>query len=280
MMYPEIDPVIISLGPLAVRWYGLMYLFGFAGAWWLGRTRLRAPQAPFTVLQFDDLIFYAALGVVLGGRLGYVLFYNLPAFLAEPWILLRVWEGGMSFHGGLLGVLVASLMFARKVGIRFFVVTDFLAPLVPVGLLSGRIGNFINGELWGAPGDVPWAMQVACAGRLELCQGKLGLAPGTVYTPALHPTQLYEAALEGLLLFALLWWFSARARPRMAVSGLFLLIYATFRFGVEFMRMPDAHLGYLAFGWLTMGQLLSLPMMGGGILLIVFAYLKSPRIDA
>jgi phosphatidylglycerol:prolipoprotein diacylglycerol transferase len=272
MMYPDIDPIALQLGPLAVRWYGLMYLVGFALAWWLGRVRARSPGAPVNVKQVDDLLFYAALGVIFGGRIGYILLYGFDAWLADPLRLLRVWEGGMSFHGGLIGVLLATWWHGRRIGRSFFQMTDFIAPLVPLGLMTGRIGNFINGELWGAPGSVPWAMQVSCARFPSLCSEKLGLPFGTPLTPALHPSQLYQAALEGLVLFLVLWWFSAKPRPTAAVSGLFLLGYGVFRSLVEFVRMPDAHLGYLAWGWVTMGQLLSLPMILGGLVLITFAY--------
>ena len=201
LTFPEIDPIALELGPLKVRWYGLMYLVGFAGGWWLGRRRAKHPGSGWKPLEVDDLLFYVALGVVLGGRVGYTLFYNLPAFLHDPLVLLRVWEGGMSFHGGLLGVLTALWLFGRKYGRGFFSITDFTAPLIPIGLFSGRLGNFINGELWGAPTEVPWAMIFPGAGPLPR-----------------HPTQLYEAALEGIALFLILWLYSARPRPTMAVS--------------------------------------------------------------
>lgn len=272
MQYPQFDPVILELGPLAIRWYGVMYLLGFAAAWWLGRRRAATGHAVITPLQMDDLLFYAALGVILGGRVGYILFYGFDAWLADPLRILRVWEGGMSFHGGFLGVLLAIAWYARRTGKAFFDLTDFIAPLVPLGLMAGRIGNFINGELWGAPSSLPWAMQVPCASNPVLCFDKLHLAPGTLMTPPLHPSQLYQALLEGLVLFAVLWWFSARPRPRMAVSGLFLLGYGMFRFVVEFVRMPDAHIGYLAFDWLTMGQVLSAPMVIAGVVLLALAY--------
>ncbi|MCB1791639.1 MAG: prolipoprotein diacylglyceryl transferase [Gammaproteobacteria bacterium] len=272
MQYPQFDPVILELGPLAIRWYGVMYLLGFAAAWWLGRRRAATGHAVITPLQMDDLLFYAALGVILGGRVGYILFYGFDAWLADPLRILRVWEGGMSFHGGFLGVLLAIAWYARRTGKAFFDLTDFIAPLVPLGLMAGRIGNFINGELWGAPSSLPWAMQVPCASNPVLCFDKLHLAPGTLMTPPLHPSQLYQALLEGLVLFAVLWWFSARPRPRMAVSGLFLLGYGMFRFVVELVRMPDAHIGYLAFDWLTMGQVLSAPMVIAGVVLLALAY--------
>jgi phosphatidylglycerol:prolipoprotein diacylglycerol transferase len=268
MLYPQFDPVIVHIGPAALRWYGLMYLLGFAGAWWLGRRRALRPGSPLGPARLDDLIFYGALGVIVGGRIGYILFYDFAGWLADPLLLLRIWQGGMSFHGGLLGVLVAMLWFARRYRLDFLEVTDFVAPLVPVGLFFGRIGNFINGELWGAPTGLPWGMRVPCARHLDLCVNKLGLDAATRLTPPLHPNQLYEAGLEGLLLFALLWWYSARPRALGKVSGLFLVGYGCVRFLIEFVRMPDSQLGYLAFGWLTMGQLLSLPMLlAGGWLL-------------
>ena len=272
MVYPEFDPVIVHVGPLAVRWYGLMYLLGFAFAWWLGRRRASASHAVITPAQMDDLLFYAALGVILGGRVGYILFYGFGDWLADPLRILRVWEGGMSFHGGFLGVLTAMAWYGHRQGKPFFALTDFVAPLVPLGLLAGRIGNFINGELWGGPSNMAWAMQVRCAGHEVLCFDKLHLTPGTELTPPLHPSQLYQAALEGLLLFMLVWLFSARPRPRMAVSGLFLVCYGVFRLGVEFVRMPDVQIGYLAFGWVTMGQLLSAPMIIACVVLLLLAY--------
>lgn len=271
MLYPEIDPVIVEIGPLALRWYGLMYLLGFAAAWSLGRVRAARSDSVLDKAQVDDLIFYGALGVILGGRLGYTLFYGFEAWLSDPLMLLRIWEGGMSFHGGLMGVVVAMALFARRYQIGFWRIADFLAPLVPIGLFTGRLGNFINGELWGAPGSVPWAMQVPCAGRADLCLEKLGLPYGTALTPPLHPTQLYEAGLEGLLLFLLLWWYSSRPRPAPSVAGVFLVGYGGFRSLVELLRMPDSHLGYLAFDWLTMGQLLSLPMILFGLILILWS---------
>ncbi|RLA33534.1 MAG: prolipoprotein diacylglyceryl transferase [Gammaproteobacteria bacterium] len=252
---PQIDPIAIQLGPLAIRWYGLMYLIGFFAAWWLGRQRARRAGSGWLAEQVDDLIFYAALGVILGGRLGYVFFYGFDQLLADPLYLLRIWQGGMSFHGGLLGVLVAAWLFGRKHGFGFFGTTDFVAPLVPIGLGAGRIGNFVNGELWGRVSDVPWAMVFPYAGPLPR-----------------HPSQLYEALLEGLVLFAVLWFYSAKPRPRMAVSGLFLAGYGGARTAVEFAREPDAHLGFLAGDWLTMGMLLSLPMVVGGLVLMVLAY--------
>ncbi len=256
LQHPQIDPVAISLGPLKIHWYGLTYLVGFVAGWWLGRLRARKPWSPLNEDQVGDLLFYIALGVILGGRFGYVVFYNFDAFIADPLWLLRVWEGGMSFHGGLLGVMLAMWWYGRKVGSGFWRMADFVAPLVPVGLGAGRIGNFINGELWGKPTDVPWGM----------------VFPQAPDALARHPSQLYQFALEGVLFFVILWWFSAKPRPRMAVSGLFLVCYGVFRFLVEFVRQPDPQLGYLAFDWLTMGQLLSFPMILAGAGLMLFAY--------
>ena len=249
--WPEFDPIAVSIGPLAIRWYGLMYLIGFGGGWYLGRLRARKGLGPVSVEQVDDLVFYVAMGVILGGRLGSVLFYNLPTFISDPLYLFRIWEGGMSFHGGLLGVIFAMFLYGRRNGLGLFAMTDFVAPFVPIGLGAGRVGNFINGELWGKVTDVPWAV---------IYQGQ-----------ARHPTQLYEALLEGLVFFVILWVYSSKPRPPMAVSGMFLLFYGLFRGAVEFVRVPDAHIGYLAFGWLTMGMVLTLPMILGGILLLWLA---------
>jgi len=272
LTYPDINPIAFQLGPLKVHWYGLMYLVGFVLGWLLGRWRASRPGSRWTGVMVDDLVFYVVVGVVAGGRLGYMLFYGYDQILANPLNVLKVWEGGMSFHGGLIGVMIAVWLFGRKHGLTFFQVGDFVAPLVPPGILAGRIGNFINGELWGHPTWVPWAMQVRCDRFPEHC---LGLPAGSAFSPPLHPSQLYEATLEGLVLFVVLWWFSRRPRPTMAVSGLFLLLYGVFRFSVEFVRQPDAHIGYLAFDWLTMGQVLSLPMLLAGALLLALAYRKT-----
>lgn len=253
LTYPSIDPVLLQLGPLAIHWYGIMYLIGFSLAWWLGLRR--AHSAGIEPFEVGDIVFFCVLGVVLGGRLGYVLFYNLGDYLAHPLSIFKVWQGGMAFHGGLLGVLVAVWLYARKSGYRFFALTDFIAPLVPLGLAAGRVGNFINGELWGRPTDLPWGMVFPTADEV-----------------ARHPSQLYQAALEGVTLFVILWWFSRKPRPMMAVSGLFLIGYSSFRFFVEFFRTPDAHLGFLAFDWLTMGQLLSVPMFIAGVILMILGY--------
>jgi phosphatidylglycerol:prolipoprotein diacylglycerol transferase len=256
LRHPEFDPVAISLGPLQVHWYGLTYLVGFVVGWWLGRIRARKSWTPVNEQQMGDLLFYIALGTILGGRFGYVLFYNFETFLTDPLWLLRVWEGGMSFHGGLIGVMLAMWWFGRKLDLGFFRVADFVAPLVPVGLGAGRIGNFINGELWGKPTDVSWGM----------------VFPQAPDMLARHPSQLYQFAMEGVLLFVALWWFSSRPRPTMSVSGLFLILYGIFRIVAEFFRQPDAQLGYLAFDWLTMGQVLSLPMVLAGVALMALAY--------
>ena len=254
LTYPEIDPIIFSIGPLAIRWYGLMYVVGFLLGWWLARRRAIKPWSIIKPAQVDDLVFYTMLGVIIGGRVGYALFYGTEQLFSDPLYLFKITEGGMSFHGGLLGVMLAMWLYSRKLGVRPWGVLDFVAPLVPLGLGFGRIGNFINGELWGKPTDVPWGFMV---------NGQV-----------LHPSMLYEALLEGFVLFAILWLFTSRERPYMAVSGLFFLLYGVFRFAVEFVRVPDAHIGYIAFGWLTMGQLLTLPMIVAGAILIGLAYRK------
>ena len=252
-VHPQFDPVAVSLGPLSVRWYGLMYLIGFAAAWLLGRYRASRPGSGWTPLQVDDLVTYMVLGVVVGGRLGYMLFYDLPAFLANPLTLVQVWQGGMSFHGGFLGVLAVVWFFGRKTGKGFWGVADFTAPLAPFGLFAGRIGNFINGELWGKATDLPWGVVFP--------DPRAGGVPR-------HPSQLYEALLEGAALFLIVWFYSGKKRPSGAVSGVFCVCYGLFRFAVEFVRLPDPQLGYLAFGWLTMGQILSLPVIVFGLWLL------------
>jgi phosphatidylglycerol:prolipoprotein diacylglycerol transferase len=269
LTYPDIDPIALSLGPLKIHWYGLMYLIGFAGFWALGRLRAARPGSRWTAEMVDDVLFYGVVGVIVGGRLGYMLFYGFDQILANPLNLFKVWQGGMAFHGGLIGVLVAMWLFAHRHRRRFFEITDFIAPLVPVGLLAGRIGNFINAELWGCETDAPWGMRVPCHRVPDHCAG---LPPEATWSPPLHPSQLYEAGLEGITLFLILWTFSSRSRPTMAVSGLFLVCYGLFRFAVEFVRVPDAQLGYLAFGWVTMGQVLSMPMIAFGAILLLRAY--------
>lgn len=273
LTYPNIDPVALALGPIQIHWYGLMYLVGFAAAWLLGRWRASQPDAVMTKAMVDDLVFYGVIGTIVGGRLGYMLFYGWGAILEDPLALLRVWEGGMSFHGGLLGVLLAIWLFGRRYGLEFFRVADFTAPLVPLGLMAGRIGNFINGELWGHRTDLPWGMSLPCERFPAQCRD---LPLGAEWSVPVHASQLYQAALEGLALFLILWFFSRRPRPMMAVSGLFLVGYGVFRFTVEFVRLPDAHIGYLAFDWLTMGQLLTLPMILAGLVLLGLAYRRKP----
>ncbi len=275
MLYPDIDPVALIVGPLKVHWYGLSYVIGMLAGWWLARIRARKPGLEWTASQVDDLLFYIALGVILGGRLGYILFYGFNDWLRDPVGLLRVWEGGMSFHGGFLGVLLAMVLYGRKHKCSFFQLTDFIAPFIPLGLFTGRLGNFVNGELWGKVTDLPWGMRLRCDQFGLVCYDKLQLPFGSELSPPLHPNQLYEALLEGVLLFLILWLFSARPRPRMAVSALFLMGYGLFRFIIEFVRMPDAHIGYLAGGWFTMGQLLSLPMLVIGAWMMVYAYRSS-----
>lgn len=254
MKFPDIDPAI-HIGPLDIHWYGIMYLVGFALAWFLGVQRAKKPGSGWTPEKVGDLIVAAAVGVIVGGRVGYVLFYGLKEAIADPLWIFKMNQGGMSFHGGLIGVLLAIYWFAWRNNREFWDVTDFIAPLVPLGLFFGRIGNFINGELWGKPTDLPWGIIFPTGGDVPR-----------------HPSMLYEAFLEGLVLFAILWWFSARRRPRRAVSGLFLLGYGIFRFAVEFVRIPDVQLGYILFDWMTMGQILSLPMIIIGTWLLADAF--------
>ncbi len=251
-VFEAIDPVIFSIGPLAVRWYGLMYLVGFVAAYYLAKSRMK--RIGWNEDDIGDLLFWGFIGVVAGGRVGYVLFYQFSSFLADPLYIFKIWTGGMSFHGGLIGVLVALWLFARKKTISFLTVGDFVAPIVPLGLAAGRIGNFINGELWGRVTDVPWAIVFPAAGPEPR-----------------HPSQLYQFALEGLALFVLVWLFSRQPRPTGAVGGLFLAGYGVFRFIVEFARQPDAHLGLNTLG-LSQGQMLSIPMILLGLGLIVYAY--------
>ena len=254
ILHPDFNPVALSLGPLQVRWYGLMYLLGFAVGWMLARARAARPGSGWTPAMVDDFITWCVLGLVLGARLGYVLFYDLGAYIREPLGIFQVWQGGMSFHGGMIGLCVVVWFFARKHKMTFLQIGDFLSPLAPPGLFFGRLGNFINGELWGAPSSLPWAVVFP--------DPRAGGVPR-------HPSQLYEAGLEGVALFAALWAYSAKPRPAGCVTGMFLTLYGLFRFLVELIREPDPQLGYLAFGWLTMGQLLSLPMIlvGGGLIL-------------
>ncbi len=256
LTHPNFDPVAIAIGPLAIRWYGLMYLTAFAVFWGLGVKRIAGGRASVTRAQFEDLLFYGILGVILGGRLGYVLFYKPAYYLAHPLEVFAVWQGGMSFHGGFLGVLFAMLWFSRKNAKHWLDVMDFVAPLVPLGLAAGRLGNFINGELWGRPTDVAWGMIFRGGGPVPR-----------------HPSQLYEMVAEGFLLFVLLWIFSAKPRPTGAVSGLFLVGYGAARFACEYTREPDDFLGLLAFN-MSMGQWLSAPMVIAGVAMMAWAYRK------
>lgn len=258
--YPEIDPVALTLGPLQIHWYGLMYLAGFAFFWGYGSYKAKFSEH-WTADRVGDFLFYGALGVILGGRIGYILFYDLAHYIDYPLDVFQVWKGGMSFHGGLIGVMIAMWLFARKMQVSLLVVADFVAPMVPVGLFFGRIGNFINGELWGKVTESSFGMKV--------------------YDPTLnmvvskYPTQLLEAFLEGVVLFVVLMLYTRAPRPLGAVSGLFIGLYGLFRFFVEFFRQPDPQLGYLLWGWVTMGQLLSLPMILIGVALVVWAYRKN-----
>jgi phosphatidylglycerol:prolipoprotein diacylglycerol transferase len=267
----DIDPIALHLGPVQVHWYGVMYMLGFIAAWLLGRRRIRAGRLPGVDEQgFGDLLFYGMLGVVLGGRIGYILFYAFGDFLHNPLLIFRIWEGGMSFHGGLLGVMAGVWLWCRRRRIHFMDAMDFLAPLVPPGLGFGRLGNYIGGELWGKPTGGDWGVIFPRAlpeqyASLPMQQLRELHAKGVLDMFARHPSQLYQAALEGIVMASILWWFSSRPRPRYAVGGLFAILYATFRFLVEFVRVPDAQLGYLAFGWLTMGQVLELPVFAFGV---------------
>ena len=260
LVHPQFDPVAFSLGPFAVRWYGLMYLLGFISFVVLGKHRARENLLTgWHPRDVDDMLFYGVFGVILGGRLGYVLFYKPMYYLAHPLEIVAVWQGGMSFHGGFLGDLIALWLFARRSHKRWLEVSDFVAPLIPLGLAAGRLGNFINGELWGRPTDLPWAM----------------VFPQVDNQPR-HPSQLYEVGLEGLALFVILWVYTRRRRPLGAASGLFLVGYGAFRFVVEFAREPDNFLGVLALGF-TMGQWLSLPMIVIGVALMVWAYWRARK---
>jgi len=253
LVHPDIDPIAFSIGPLAVRWYGLMYLAGFAAGWWLGVRRIAKGEAPITRAQLDDLLFLIVLGVILGGRLGYVLFYKPGYYAAHPLEIFYIWQGGMSFHGGLLGVMLAMVFAARRHGVDWLRLMDFIAPLCPLGFAAGRLGNFINAELPGRVTDLPWGM----------------VFPGAGDAPR-HPSQLYQFALEGVVLFIFLWWFSSKPRPRGEVSAMFLLGYGVLRFIAEFGREPDSFIGYLALG-LTMGQWLCLAMIAGGAALFAWS---------
>lgn len=255
LTYPHIDPVFIDLGVVKVHWYGIMYLIGFAAVWLLGQQRAKQPWSAIKPEAIEDLVTYGALGVIVGGRVGYMLFYKFSGFISDPLSLFKIWQGGMSFHGGMLGVFVAMWFFAKQQNCTLWQLTDIIAPLCPIGLGAGRLGNFINSELWGRVTDVPWAMVFPTGGAEPR-----------------HPSQLYEAFLEGLVLFIILWIYTNKPRPTMAATGLAVGLYGCFRFFIEFFRMPDAHLGYLALDWVTMGQILSTPMIIIGGLIVYFAY--------
>jgi phosphatidylglycerol:prolipoprotein diacylglycerol transferase len=252
LTFPGFNRVAFQIGPIKVHWYGIMYLLGFASGWWLARWRAARPNSTWKPNDVDDFVFFSMVGGILGGRIGYVLFYGLKFWALDPWYPLRIWEGGMSIHGGFIGGIAAICVFALRRGRNMGDVCDFGAPLVAPGLFFGRIGNFINSELWGKVTTVPWGFRVD--GQVR------------------HPSQLYEAGLEGVLLFVILWWFTSRPQPRLAPSGLFLVIYGSARFLVEFVRIPDEHIGYLAGGWFTEGQLLSVPMIIAGIAFLAWAY--------
>ena len=253
LQFPNIDPVIFSLGPIALRWYGLMYLIGFVAAMFLANKAADKSKGLWNREQVSDLLFYGFLGVIIGGRVGYVFFYQFELFLAEPLYLFKIWEGGMSFHGGLLGVIAAVFIFARRENKHFLEVGDFVAPLVPIGLGMGRLGNFINSELWGRPTDVSWAF-VFPTDPLQLPR---------------HPSQLYEFFLEGLVFFIILYVVSQRKPQLGLLSGLFLIGYGIFRMFVELFREPDDHLGFF-FEYISMGQILSLPMVIVGLIIIIY----------
>lgn len=260
MTYPNLDPIAFHIMSWPVYWYGLMYLVGFLGGWGVLSLRIRYSPRGFTQNEVADIAFYAALGAIIGGRIGYMLFYDTSTLFTDPLRLFQTWKGGMSFHGGVLGTVVALLFYAKKHNLPFLALTDFIAPAVPIGLGAGRIGNFINGELWGRITDMPWGMVFPYGGP---------------YTR--HPSQLYEFGLEGVILFAILWIYSAKLKPIGAVSGLFAICYGIFRIFVECFREPDIQIGYLAFGWLTEGQLLSIPLICIGILLMRNAYKQKKR---
>lgn len=272
--YPDIDPIIFSLGPLAVRWYGLAYLAAFALCWWLGNRRADRPGSGWSRQDVSDLVFYGAVGGVLGGRIGYTLFYGFEQLMRDPLFILRVWEGGMSFHGGMLGAVLGLWLFGRRTSRSFFQVTDFGAPLIPLGLGLGRLGNFANTELPGRATDSVFGLVYPCSA--EAIRQINPLCVGEWESVARHPSPLYQAFAEGLVLFVVLWWFSSRPRPLGAVSGMFLLVYGTLRFITEFFRTPDAHLGFVALDWLTMGQILSVPMVIAGVALLVMGRRSTP----
>ena len=259
MIYHNIDPVALALGPIKIHWYGLMYVFALGAGWWLSVQRAKWLGGSIKPEYIEDLVFYCALGIVIGGRLGYVFFYGFDTFLKDPLWLFKVWQGGMAFHGGLVGVMVAMYFYARKTGVSTYDWWDFVAPVFPLGLAFGRIGNFIGAELYGRASDAPWAM----------------VFPTDPLQIARHPSQLYQAGLEGFALFFVMMWFAAKPRPRFAVAGVFGLGYGVARFIVEFYRQPDSHIGFDMFGWVSRGQMLSLPMIAVGLLMLYLAYFSN-----
>ncbi len=258
LTYPDINPIALELGPLKIHWYGLMYLIAFTLAWYLGRLRARKADSGWHEDEVGDFMFYGALGVILGGRIGYMLFYDFSNFIQHPLTLFKIWQGGMSFHGGLVGSMLALWYYARKTKRTFFQVADFVVPLFPLGYAAGRLGNFINGELWGRVTDMPWGMVFL-----------------HVDTQPRHPSQLYQMFLGGIVIFIVMWIYTGKKRPQMATSGLFLILFGCYRIFVEFFRQPDKQLGFIAFDWLTMGQLLSVPMVLAGAYLLWLAYNKA-----
>ena len=263
IQYPSIDPVLLKIGPLKIHWYGVTYLVGFLLIWLGLSFRVKKSKGLWTSDQLSDIIFYGILGVLLGGRIGYIVFYNFSDYISHPLEMIKVWDGGMSFHGGLIGVIIAFIIYGKKINKSLFQISEFVLPFVPIGLGMGRIGNFINAELWGKVTNLPWAM----------------VFPTDPTQLPRHPSMLYEFLLEGVVLFIILIWFSKKTRPRLAIAGLFLLLYGCFRFLVEFVRVPDQQLGYLAWNWLTMGQILSFPMIIIGIIWLFRAYTKHKLID-
>ncbi|MFT7218747.1 MAG: phosphatidylglycerol:prolipoprotein diacylglycerol transferase [Candidatus Azotimanducaceae bacterium] len=254
--YPELDPVAISLGPISIHWYAISYLVGIGLVWWVSRYRTRVYGPNWTEDDLADILFYAVLGVLLGGRMGYMLFYSFETVLENPFAIFKVWEGGMSFHGGLIGVLLGMVYFARTRSTQFFTVTDFIAISIPIALGIGRLGNFVNTELPGRASDVPWAI----------------VFPGEDF--GRHPSSLYQAFLEGPVLFGLMWLYASKPRPIMAVSGMFLLGYGSLRLVSEMFREPDQHIGFVLFDSVTTGQMLSLPMALIGVGFITLSYLR------
>ena len=258
--YPHMDPIALEIGPLKVHWYGLMYLFGFLSGWFLGVYRAKKPYSPIKPEQVGDVIFYISLGVVLGGRLGYVIFYNFDMYMHNPISIFYVWDGGMSFHGGFIGVLIAFYLYSKKYVINFFDLAEFFAPMVPIGLGAGRIGNFINGELWGRVTTSPIGMVFPTGGPLPR-----------------YPSQLIEFFLEGVVLFTVLWCTTIKPKPRFYMFGMFLTLYGLFRIIAEHFRQPDPQLGYILFNCITMGQILSIPMVIAGIIFLRLAYKNSKK---